>query len=417
MASATVKADAKYGFEGQARLVPISRPSNADENWDKSVRYAISSQVAVERIADYEPSEIFLSIANRYIQQQLIASFATLCLFFTLVALGNYLTMFTEKAVAGQLPREEVMAIVLLRLPEVLQLVIPICSFLALTYTLSRLHASQELTALLSLGLTVNRLLIWLAPSVVMVATGVALLTFLVTPSARDHLDQSLTRAQGQAALVAFRPGEFFSFDAGDVVTFTGSTDANNLKNLFIRQQLPQNQQLLIWAAAGKRTQVEASGEQSLQLSDGHQYQWVPGQLNPQIMSFKTLEIRLPATVQLRQKDYQPELEGRKTFSLGESAEERGELYWRIALPLFTLVGALLAIGVSYVRPRQDAMATFPRALAYLVAYYLAITASRWWVEQQVVPDWLSFSTVHVAFLLLGWRTLNVLRRPADPAR
>ena len=62
-------------------------------------------------------------------------------------------------------------------------------------------------------------------------------------------------------------------------------------------------------------------------------------------------------------------------------------------------------------------MATFPRALAYLVAYYLAITASRWWVEQQVVPDWLSFSTVHVAFLLLGWRTLNVLRRPADPAR
>ena len=71
-------------------------------------------------------------IAANYINRSVITVFATTLTVILLIAVGERFTHFLEKAALGQIPSTTVLTVVALRLPEILQMVVPFALYFSL---------------------------------------------------------------------------------------------------------------------------------------------------------------------------------------------------------------------------------------------------------------------------------------------
>ena len=120
-------------------------------------------------------------------------------------------------------------------------------------------------------------------------------------------------------------------------------------------------------------------------------------------------ELHIPLEPILLSADNLP-LEAIATGQLGSNSEQLAELHWRLALPLFLVITAVLAIANATVPPRQNPFVRLLPALGWIIAYYLALVANRWAISEAAIPLALGFWPSHVLFAsaaVIGIRRLN----------
>ena len=93
----------------------------------------------------------------RYINRQLLSAFAVTLAVLVAIALGDRLIRFFEKASIGGIPGDMVLFLVMLRMPELLQIIIPVAFYTAILLAFGRLYSSQEMVILQSGGMTTRR--------------------------------------------------------------------------------------------------------------------------------------------------------------------------------------------------------------------------------------------------------------------
>jgi lipopolysaccharide export system permease protein len=97
---------------------------------------------------------------------------------------------------------------------------------------------------------------------------------------------------------------------------------------------------------------------------------------------------------------------------LDDSNQARGELLWRIGMPISALVLALLAIPLSFVNPRAGRSANMLIAILVYVVYSNLISVSQAWVAQGKLSFWLGVWAVHALMLcpllLLFYRRIAI---------
>jgi lipopolysaccharide export system permease protein len=97
----------------------------------------------------------------------------------------------------------------------------------------------------------------------------------------------------------------------------------------------------------------------------------------------------------------------------------KGELLWRVALPLMSLLLMLLAIPLSFVNPRGGRSANLLIALLLFVVYSNMVSVLQAGVVQQRLPLALAWWPIHLLAALLivlmfSWRLLiNSAYHPA----
>ena len=128
-------------------------------------------------------------VASAYINRAVMGVFTITLAVILLIAIGERFTHFLEKAALGQIPSSTVLRVVALRLPEILQLVVPFALYFALLLGLGRLYASQEMVVLQTAGMAPSQILRWLSPTVLGLALAVAALSLWLTPYARQSLE------------------------------------------------------------------------------------------------------------------------------------------------------------------------------------------------------------------------------------
>ena len=138
----------------------------------------------------------FVPVGARYINRQVLGIFFAALAILLSIALGDRLIQFLEKAAAGNIPADRVFYIVLLRMPELVQLVLPFALYIALLIGLGRLYSSQEMAVLRSGGMSTKTLLAWLMPVITLVTVLVGHL--LVIGHALGQI-QARTRIGGTA--------------------------------------------------------------------------------------------------------------------------------------------------------------------------------------------------------------------------
>jgi len=347
-----------------------------------------------------------------YINRQVLSIFLAALAILLSIALGDKLIQLLEKAAAGNIPADQVLYIVSLRIPELAQMVMPFALYMGLIIGLGRLYSSQEMSVLRSGGLSNRLLLQWLAPIILLITALVALASLVLTPMAKHTFEQELFELQKSVGIAALQPGVFRIEDAGDQVTYSDAIgdDDQTILDVFIQRQLADGRQMTVWAESGQRSDPDAEGRQLLTLENGRRYVGKAGSSAFETMTFTQLTISVETEPVLeRVRD----LQSLPWSELGGSLNHRAEWHWRLGWPIFCVVLALLAVAISSVQPRQGQYARVGVAVVWMLTYYLVLVLNRWLIEQGFVPSTLGLWPAHLVFGLVAARNLYLLGRPA----
>ena len=349
-------------------------------------------------------------VAIRYLNRELAAIFIVTLLMLLLVALGGRFIGYLQEAAMGKFTGATVLTIMWLRLPEFVQLVSPFAIYVALVLTFGRLYADQEMVVLQSAGTSTSRLVRWSSFSLLTVTIAVAILSFYATPMSHRALVGFMNEQRAQTEFETVNAGVFHVYDRGRRVTYsqTMSDDRRVLKDVFMAQRLEDGRQVTVWAESGTQELDADTGAHYLVLNRGRRYEGTPGMPDFRIIDFQQLRQRLSLQAQAERF----EVEAQPTLELGSDIESRAEWHWRIALPLFTVIGGLLGIGISRVKPRQGRFARVVPGMLLMLVYYLALLINRNALTEGQLPQVLGLWGVHGVFGLLAAFWLHRLGKP-----
>ena len=352
-----------------------------------------------------------MSVALRYINRELVAVFLTTLAMLLLVAVGGRFIGYLQDAALGKYSGITVLTIMALRVPEFLQQVAPFAMYVAIVLTLGRMHAEQEMVVLQGAGAGTAKLLKWLSISVVAVALGVALLSWVLTPLALRTLSDYLIAQQAQTEFETVNPGSFHAYDRGTRVTYSEdmSEDKRNLRDIFLSQRLEDGRQINVWAKSGRQEVDAATGDHFLVLERGRRYEQNGDGVDLRIMEFDELRQRLQVSEARRKR---VDVEALAAGDLQNDSTGQAEWHWRLALPLFCLIGGVLGVGISRVKPRQGRFARIVPAAMLMLIYYLALLVNRNALAEGQIPAALGMWVVHMAFAGIAWVMLRRVARP-----
>ncbi len=354
-----------------------------------------------------------MTLLFRYISKELLLVFLVSTVVLLLIGIGGRLMGYLQDAALGRFTAEAVLMIMAFRLPEFLQLVLPFSFYIALVLTLGRLFADQEMTVLLASGTAPTRILGWLMASAVLLAMLVGWLSLVMTPQLEVQRAQYMLEQAQNREFEGITGGTFQSFSGGARVTYAESVseDRRRLRGVFIGD-ISGTAPVSVWAESGSQYLDEETGSRFLLLENGTHYEGIPGSGEFRVMTFSTLAQRIarpdPELQRLRRQ-------ARPTLDLWREGtpESLAEVHWRMALPVMTMLAALLAFGLSKARPRQGRFARIVPALGVVLAYYLALLLAQNALTNGYIPSLVGLWPAHLAALVAGLWLLTRIDKPA----
>ncbi|MDF3055588.1 MAG: putative rane spanning protein [Gammaproteobacteria bacterium] len=368
-------------------------------------------------------------IIFRYLIKEVYGTLLASTLVLLLLLISNQLVHYLTQAAAGVVPLRTVMQIMSLQIPLLLGLLLPLGLYLGILMGYGRLYADQEMTVLSACGMSRGQLIKMTLLFSSVIAMIVALLMLWLQPKVEGYKRQIIIDAAASSPLERISPGEFIQFNDQNIIFYAESLsrDHKDLDHIFVAQKNMDktDPSIPVWniviADEGRQIVDSASGDKFLVLGEGHRYQGTPGKADFQIAKYATYGIRIA-------KDIVPQdnrVEAIPTTQLwakrNQSPEYNAELQWRIAVPLSTLILALLAIPLSKVNPRQGRYAQLLPAFLLYIIYADLIFVGMSWIESGKASAlwgmwWVHGSMLSLALILLAFH-LEWIRFPTLTSR
>ncbi len=344
-------------------------------------------------------------IFARYLTREIYYSMFLLLVILLFIMAANNLIHFVEDAASGSISVEMAFKMLVLMFPQMVAVLLPISLFLAILSVYGKLFAQSELVIALSSGMSFKKL--WLIahrPTVVVIlVTGV--ITLFIQPLMtyyQNSIKNSLSSDSGSVSLI--QSGQFVSLNGGKEVVYLGGRSKDNafVSNVFIYIQGDAPHDFKVISAPNGHSWVNPENHENFMvLTKGYQYQGKDNSLDYNIVSFGDYALRMPSALT---PDSNPGVDAVSSWQLlhENSLQASSELEWRFSVPIVTWVLALLAVGLSYVRPRQGRFGNFLPAVLIFVIYFNLLIASRAWLQAGVISPWIGLWWVHLLFALCG---------------
>jgi len=326
-----------------------------------------------------------------------IAVFLTLFL----IAVTIRLIRLLGQAAGGKLPSDAVFAFLGFFSLHILPVLLSLTLFITVLLTLARMWRDSEMVIWFNSGLALTA---WMRP--VMLFAGplvllIALLTFVLSPWVVQMSEQYRSRVDARDDLSRIEAGTFGESRSKDRVFFAESIagDKRVVQNVFVNST--QHGRTGVMTSEKGTTETAPNGDRFLTLIAGRRYEGSPGEPDFRLMEFGRYMVRVEA----REGD-EPVATHKSlsTFSLMENptATNRGELLWRIGIPLSALILVVLAIPLSYVNPRGGRSYNLVFALLIYITYSNLLSVS----QAQVAQGKLAFANgwwpQHLAMLAIA---------------
>ena len=352
-----------------------------------------------------------MTTLQRYLVRQLAASTGATVVVLLLVSLGGVFADLVSEIARGRVPAPLLFSQLGLRIVSYLPLVLPLGLFLGLLMGISRLYRDSEMAVLFALGQGPRQLLgplLGVSLPVVAVVAGCAL---WLGPAAERVARQAVEDANRSFLVAGLDAGRFVELPGGRGVVFVGelSPDGRAFKRLFV--QMRRGERVDVITAVEGEMFVDGAGR-FLRLRDGFRAEGQPGERDFRLQRFEVNEVRLP---DLESENRNP-LAGRPTLALitpTATPRARAEFHYRIGVPVFTLVLALLALPLSRSPPRQ---ARYGRMIVAVLAYAFGmnlLVLGKTWLGSGQVPMVLGLWWLHLpALAMAAWLIASDGRPP-----
>jgi lipopolysaccharide export system permease protein len=145
--------------------------------------------------------------------------------------------------------------------------------------------------------------------------------------------------------------------------------------------------------------EIAENGDRFIVLERGRRYEVEPGTPQFKVMEFERYRVRVE-NASVEPTESSPRGLPIHELIQDSSNKARGELLWRIGMPVSALILALLAIPLSYVNPRAGRSANMLIAVLIYAIYSNLISVAQTWVAQGKLSFWIGVWAVHAMMLL-----------------
>lgn len=360
-------------------------------------------------------------ILNRYINRQLFVTTVVVTFVLMMVLVSGRFIKYLAEAAAGEISADILLLVMLFRLPEFLQMILPLSMFIGVLLVYGRLSIDNELVVMRAGGFSMASNARGLALPVIMATALIALFSLYITPRGDAEVTRLFDEQKNRSVLELLTPGKFFSkgYDGLQRSTYAEQVDREKglLVNLFISEirygegDVPR-QSVTVRAEQGRL--VQQDGMSYLRLENGVQYQGVAGQGDFREVSFASAMMQVGEE---RVAARPPKVRGWRTRDLlsSDDPEAQAEWQWRLSLALLVPIMCIAAIPLGQVNPRQGRFGKLiPAILAYMVymGVLLVIRSRIADLDVGETASWyLNVYWVHVLAMLLvlglyGWPSL-----------
>ncbi|MDO5652036.1 MAG: LPS export ABC transporter permease LptF [Moraxella sp.] len=346
-------------------------------------------------------------ILRRYITHQVAITTALVLGFLVVMLLGGRLIRYFGMAAEGGLQLSVLFSLIGYNLPYFLELILPLSFFVALMLVFGRLYADSEMAVFNASGVSRGKLARLLIPLVLVLFVFEGCLTIIAKPWG---VREAQNIWQNQSLVQIFdliRPRQFVS--SGNYHLYVGEVGDNReyLKDVIVVQSdthsqvaasalpsLPSGQltklkkDTVIFASTA--TQV-ARDDNVLQLDlhQGRRYEVNPATREYNQVGFERYRISLDITPTIDSQPAKIETWRFSELIATHSLAAQAELGYRMSLPWLILLAPILALPLSYTRPRQGRWAKLVPSVFVFVACALIIISLKNPIEKGKVGVWI----------------------------
>ncbi|AZP11103.1 MULTISPECIES: LPS export ABC transporter permease LptF [Undibacterium] len=313
------------------------------------------------------------------------------------------------QAAGGKVASADVITLIGYSSLTYLPVLLILTGFISVLLVVTRCYQDSEMVVWFASGLSLTQ---WIKPVLrfglpFIVLTG--LLSFVATPWANRQSSELREQYEKRGDIAKVSPGKFQESASSERIFFVEEVtgDLGKVRNVFINTN--KNGRSSVVVASEGKMEIDAHGDKFLVMSKGSRYDGLPSEPNFQMMEFEKYGILVAAQTKAAAGN-----KNAKSLSLSELLEDpnkfnRGELLWRISLPLMATILLLLAVPLGYVNPRVGRSANLIIALL-LVAVYLNLLNI---VQEAVVQEKLALNmawwpmhlaALTVVVLMFSWR-------------
>jgi lipopolysaccharide export system permease protein len=334
------------------------------------------------------------------------------------ITITSMLIRILGQAAGGKVASNDVVSLIafaaLNYLPVIL---IPTC-FISVLTVVTRSYQDSEMVVWFASGLSLTR---WIRPVMrfgMPIVILVAALSFFVTPWANQQSAEYRERFEKREDIAKVSPGKFQESSSSDRVFFAEAASGNEmkLKNIFIDTWREGHASVVV--AKEGATELDQHGDKFLVLNKGRRYDSEPTQTTFQMMEFEKYGVLVSKQSRASAGDKSAKALPTKALLEDPNNFNRGELLWRISLPLMCLFLMLLAVPLSFVNPRGGRSANMLVALLLFFVYTNMVNVFQATVVQQRLSLAMAWWPIHLLALitvisLFSWRlTMNHRHHP-----
>jgi lipopolysaccharide export system permease protein len=336
-------------------------------------------------------------IIARYLSKQIMQVTAAITFLLLAVVVLIRLLKYLTQASQGELDSGVLLLLMSYRMPEFLQLILPLAMLLGILLAYGRMYAENEMTVLLACGFSKKKLLAVTLISATAVGLVVGALSMKVTPWGLVH---SATLLEAQKELNEFDvmvPGIFQDISRGARTTYSENIAEDVLQNVFMFENA--NNRVTVSETAQLRDDERG---RIVLFKDGSLTQGVSGDQDYSLTDFTEFGIRIPQREINIEITVQEKAMSTTALLASSEASHVAELQWRISLILLIPILALLAVALSKVNPRQGRFARLAPAILIYIFYFGLLLGSRDLISEGELSPVIGMWWVHVLFTIFG---------------
>ncbi len=335
-----------------------------------------------------------MSLIERYLRREFVSTFAAVVIILLLVSMGALFADLVQEIARGRVPAALLLSQLGLRTIRWLPLVLPLALFVGLLLSIGRLYADSEMAVLFSVGVGPKALWRPISRLLWPVFIFIACCSLWWGPWASYKAKEMIDTANRSFLIAGLEAGRFVELPGRAGILYVGelATDGTKFGKMFGLTE--RDGRFDVITAKSGDLALEGDTQRILRLEDGYRVEGSYDKIDYRMMHFEKNEIRVPD----REQEQNSAVEIRSSMSLlkDKNPLAQAELHWRFAMPLFTLVLAILSLPLARSEPRQAHYGRLILAfLSYLVGMNLMLIGAKY-IGSSAIPSWAGLWWLHL---------------------